>query len=304
MSGVINSSNWAKALWPGVKFFYGQSYNEYPTQFTDLYEKQSSEKQYEEVVGSSGFGLALVKPEGAPITYDSNRQGFTTRVKHVTYALGFIVTKEAFDDDLYNVVAPKRAKQLAFSMRQTKENVGASLYNRAFDGTLVYGDGVSIISAAHPNVSGGTQSNRLAVDADLSEAALEQAVIDIQRLTDDRGLRIAYKPKSLHIPPELQFEAMRILQTNGRVGTDLNDINAIKEVGIFPGGVKVNQYFSDPDAWFIRTNCPDGPIYFERAGDTFEMDNDFDTLNAKFRAYGRYSFVFADWRSIFGSQGA
>lgn len=304
MSGVINSSNWAKALWPGVKFFYGQSYNEYPTQYTDLYEKQSSEKQYEEVVGSSGFGLALVKPEGAPITYDSNRQGFTTRVKHVTYALGFIVTKEAFDDDLYNVVAPKRAKQLAFSMRQTKENVGASLYNRAFDGTLVYGDGVSIISAAHPNVSGGTQSNRLAVDADLSEAALEQSVIDIQRLTDDRGLRIAYKPKSLHIPPELQFEAMRILQTNGRVGTDLNDINAIKEVGIFPGGVKVNQYFSDPDAWFIRTNCPDGPIYFERAGDTFEMDNDFDTLNAKFRAYGRYSFVFADWRSIFGSQGA
>lgn len=304
MSGVINSSNWAKALWPGVKFFYGQSYNEYPTQYTDLYEKQSSEKQYEEVVGSSGFGLALVKPEGAPITYDSNRQGFTTRVKHVTYALGFIVTKEAFDDDLYNVVAPKRAKQLAFSMRQTKENVGASLYNRAFDGTLVYGDGVSIISAAHPNVSGGTQSNRLAVDADLSEAALEQSVIDIQRLTDDKGLRIAYKPKSLHIPPELQFEAMRILQTNGRVGTDLNDINAIKEAGIFPGGVKVNQYFSDPDAWFIRTNCPDGPIYFERAGDTFEMDNDFDTLNAKFRAYGRYSFVFADWRSIFGSQGA
>lgn len=304
MSGVINSSNWAKALWPGVKFFYGQAYNEYPTQYTDLYEKQSSEKQYEEVVGSSGFGLALVKPEGAPITYDSNRQGFTTRVKHVTYALGFIVTKEAFDDDLYNVVAPKRAKQLAFSMRQTKENVGASLYNRAFDGTLVYGDGVSIISSAHPNVSGGTQSNRLAVDADLSEAALEQSVIDIQRLTDDRGLRIAYKPKSLHIPPELQFEAMRILQTNGRVGTDLNDINAIKEVGIFPGGVKVNQYFSDPDAWFIRTNCPDGPIYFERAGDTFEMDNDFDTLNAKFRAYGRYSFVFADWRSIFGSQGA
>jgi len=301
--GVITTSSWAKALWPGVNFFYGQAYKEKPTQWTDLFETRKSEKNYEEVVSSSGFGLAPVKPEGAAISYDSNQQGFTTRVKHVTYALGFIVTKEAFEDDLYNVVAPKRAKQLAFSMRQTKEIVGANMYNRAFDSNYVYGDGVSIINASHPNVSGGTQSNRLAVDADLSEASLEQAYIDISFLKDDRGLLIAYRPESLHIHPSLEFEAARILKSVGRVGTDLNDINAIKEIGMFPKGVKINHYFTDPDAWFIRTDCPEGPIHFERRAESFDMDNDFETYNAKFRADARYSFVFGDYRSVFGSQG-
>jgi len=302
--GIITSGSFAKSLWPGVRAWYGQAYDEFPVEWDKLFDKNTSRRAFEEEVGYSGFGLAAEKPEGESISYDSERQGFITRYSHVVYGLGFIVTREAVDDDLYDVVAKRKAQGLAFSMRQTKEIVGANVYNLAFSGGPTYGDGVSLLNSAHPNMAGGTWSNVLSTPSDLSEAALEQAAIDIQGFTNDRGLKIAIKPKSLIIPYQLEFEAMRILKTVGRVGTDLNDINAIKEMGMFPGGVVVNHYLTDPDAWFIRTNAPHGMKYFERRGDEFGMDNDFDTENAKYKATGRYSFGATDPRGLFGSAGA
>lgn len=303
MSGVITSSSFAKLLWPGLNAIWGKEYNDYPVEWEKLFEKNTSDRAYEEDVGLSSFGLASVKTEGAPIVYDTERQGFTTRYNHVVYALGFIITREIYEDDLYGKVGAQKAKALARSLRQTKEIVGANVYNRAFDSNYVGGDGVSLLNASHPNVAGGTFSNTIATAADLSEAALEQAVIDIAGFRDDRGLLIACKPESLVIPYQLQFEAKRILGADGRVGTDLNDPNVLKDLGIF-SNVAINHYMTDPDAWFIRTNVKDGLKYFERRGDQFEMDNDFDTENAKFKATARYSFGWSDPRSLYGSAGA
>jgi hypothetical protein len=303
MSGVITSSSFAKTLWPGVNAWYGKEYGDYETEYTKLFEINKSSRAYEEDVGLSSFGLASVKSEGAPITYDTERQGFTTRYNPVVYALGFIITREIFEDDQYDVVGQKKAKALARSMRQTKEIVGANVFNRAFTSGYNGGDGVTLINSAHPNVAGGTWSNTLATAADISEAALEQAVIDISLFRDDRGLLIAAKPRKLVIPVQLQFEVDRILKTEYRVGTDLNDINAIKN-GHYFGETVVNHYFTDSDAWFILTDVKDGLKYFERRADQFEMDNDFDTENAKFKATGRYAFGWTDPRSIYGSAGA
>lgn len=304
MSGVITSSSFAKLLWPGLNSIYGKAYNDYPTEWDKLFEKNTSDRAYEEDLGLSSFGLASVKNEGAPITYDTERQGFTSRYNHVVYALGFIITREIYEDDQYGKVGAQKAKALARSMRQTKEIVGANVYNRAFSGSgYLGGDGKTLIATDHPNVAGGTFSNQIATAADISEAALEQAVIDIAGFRDDRGLLIAAKPEKLVIPYQLQFEAKRILGADGRVGTDLNDPNVIKDMGIF-SNVVTNHYLTDPDAWFILTNVKDGLKYFERRGDAFEMDNDFDTENAKFKATARYSFGWSDPRAIYGSQGA
>lgn len=305
----VNTSNFAKAMWPGINAWYGKAYDEHKVEYTDLFDKHTSRKAYEEDVGVSGLGLAAVKAEGNAIAYDTMQQGYITRYRHVNYGLGFIVTKEAFDDDQYDVVASRRAKALAFSMRQTKEIVAANVYNRAFNTGYLGGDGSSLIacasagSANHPLIGGGSFTNGPSVDVDLSENALEQAIIDMSAWTDERGLKIAVIPQSLIIAPANTFEADRILNTPLRVGTADNDINALKNMGKFPGGVKVNHYLSDADAWFIRTNIPDGMKYFERAGDSFDMDNDFDTDNAKFKATGRYSFGWTDPRALYGSTG-
>jgi hypothetical protein len=301
--GVITSSSFAKLLWPGLNAIYGKEYADYPVEWDKLFEKNTSDRAYEEDLGLSSFGLASVKNEGAPITYDTERQGFTSRYNHVVYALGFIVTREIYEDDQYGKVGAQKAKALARSMRQTKEIIGANIYNRAFTAGYTGGDGVVLLSTAHPNVAGGTFSNKISVDADLSEAALEQAVIDIAGFRDDRGLLIAARPEKLIIPYQLQFEAKRILGADGRVGTDLNDPNVLKDMGIF-SNVVVNHYLTDPDAWFILTSVKDGVKYFERRGDQFEMDNDFDTENAKFKATARYSFGWSDPRGIYGSAGA
>lgn len=218
------------------------------------------------------------------------------------YALGFIVTREIYEDDQYGKVGAQKAKALARSMRQTKEIVGANIYNRAFSGTYAGGDGQSLISASHPNVAGGVFSNQIGTASDLSEAALEQATIDIAGFRDDRGLLIAARPEGLIIPYQLQFETARILGSDGRVGTDLNDPNVLKQKGIF-SNIITNHYLTDPDAWFIKTSVKDGLKYFERRGDQFEMDNDFDTENAKFKATARYSFGWSDPRALYGSQG-
>lgn len=302
-AGVITSGSFAKLLWPGLNAIWGKEYNDYPVEWDKLFEKNTSDRAYEEDVSLSSFGLATVKNEGAPITYDTERQGFTSRYNHVVYALGFIVTREIFEDDQYGKVGAQKAKALARSMRHTKETIGANIYNRAFDAGYTGGDGVSLINTAHANVSGGTFSNRIATNADMSEAALEQAVIDIAGFRDDRGLLIAAKPEKLVIPYQQQFEVKRILGADGRVGTDLNDPNVLKDLGIF-SNVITNHYLTDPDAWYILTNVKNGLKYFERRGDQFEMDNDFDTENAKFKATARYSFGWSNPRAIYGSQGA
>lgn len=299
---IINTSSFAKALWPGVNAWYGKAYNEYEVEFTKLFDEYTSNKAYEEDVGLSSFGLAIQKAEGAPIQYDSERQGFTNRYVHAVYALGFMITREIMEDDQYDVVGQNKAKGLAYSLRQTKEVLATNVYNRAFNSSYTGGDGVALLSNAHPNVSGGTWSNVLSTSADLSEAALEQAIIDIAGYTNDRGLKIAVKPKSLVIPYTLQFEAMRILKSTGRVGNNHNDINALNSMGAFKD-VIVNHYLTDPDAWFIRTDVPNGMKYFNRRSDAFEMDNDFDTENAKFKASFRASWGWTDPKALYGSAG-
>lgn len=298
----INSSNFAKALWPGVNKWYGDAYNTHATEYTSLFDTSSSRKAFEEDVSQSMFGLAAVKPEGSAINYDTAKQGFITRYQHVSYGLGFVITQEMVEDDLYDVIGKKRATALAFSMNQTKEIVAANVYNRAETAGYIGGDGVTMLSTAHPNTAGGTYSNRLTTAADLSETSLEQALIDIGKLENDRGLKIAIQPKSLIIPVDLQFEADRILNSTMRPGTADNDKAVLN--GKFPGGVVMNHYLTDTNNWFIRTNCPDGMKHFERRGDAFTMDNDFDTENAKYKATGRYSFGWTDPRGIFGSSPA
>jgi len=300
---VINSGSFAKALWPGVNAWYGRAYDAYPEEYTKLFDKQTSSKAFEEDVGISSFGLAVQKSEGAPISYDSERQGFITRYQHAVYALGFIITREMMEDDQYDVIGKRKAEGLAFSMRQTKEVIGANVYNRAFNSGFVGGDGVSLISAVHPNIKGGTWSNQIGTAADISEAALEQACIDIAGFTNDAGLLIAVRPETLVIPRQLIFEAKRILGTDGRVGTDNNDLNAIKSLGSIPS-IVTNHFLTDTDAWFIKTNVQNGLKYMERRADAFDMDNDWDTENAKFKATARYSFGWTDPRALYGSVGA
>jgi len=300
---IINSGSFAKALWPGVNAWYGKAYNEYPVEYTKLFETFKSSRAFEEDVGVSSFGLAVVKPEGSPISYDSERQAYITRYSHVVYALGFMITREIMDDDLYDVVGQRKAQGLAFSMRQTKEVVAANVYNRAFNSSYTGGDGKELLATDHPLFAGGTWSNELATAADLSEAALEQAHIDIAGFTNDRGLLISVRPKTLVIPRQLMFEAKRITAPTGRPGTDTNDVNAMKAMGLVPE-VVVNHYLTDADAWFLRTDVPHGMKHFERRADSFDMDNDFDTENAKFKATARYSFGWTDPRGLFGSPGA
>ena len=304
MAGVITSTSFAKALFPGVSSWYGNKYDEFPVECTDLFEVHSSRRSYEEDVGTSGFGLAQIKPEGQAVSYDDATQAFITRYSHIVLALGFVITREMVEDDLYDVIGKRKAEALAFSMRQTKENICANVYNRAFNSSFTGGDGVSLLNSAHPNFAGGTQSNVLAVASDLSEAGLEQACIDIQKWTDDRGLRINYMPQSLHIPVDLMFEAERILMSPYRVGTANNDVNALHMMGKIPKGIKVNHYFTDTDAWFLRTNVPDSMKLYERRGTEFTIDNDFDTENAKYKATERYVPGWTDYRGLFGTAGA
>ena len=304
MSGVITTSNHPKALWPGVKAWWGKSYNDHVTEYTDLFETISSDKAYEEDVQNTGFGLARVKAQGAAVEYDSEVQGFTTRYTHVAYALGYIVTHEELKDNLYAEVSNTRAASLARGFRQTKERVGANVFNRAFDSNYTGGDGKELISNAHPNTTGGTFSNILAVAADFSEASLEDLTIQIMKATDDRGLLINLMPQSLHIAPDNWYNANRILNSVYQPGTANNDINVLKATNVLPMGIKVNHYFTDADAWFVRTNVGNGLKYYEREAISFDQDNDFDTMNAKAKGYERYSFGWTDPRAVFGSAGA
>lgn len=299
---IITSSSFAKALWPGVNAWYGKAYTEYPVEHDKLFEKYSSSRAWEEDVGVSSFGLLGVKTEAGGINYDTEKQGFTTRYTHVVYALGFTISREIFEDDQYDIVGQRKAQGLAFSSRQTKEVVAANVYNRAFNTAFTFGDGKELLNSTRPNIAGGTWSNIIATAADISEAALEQAFIDIAGYTNDRGLKVSIKPQSILVPYQLDFEVNKIMKTEYEVGTNNNTVNIVR--GRFPGGIVMNHYLTDPDAWFIRTNAPHGMKHFERRADQFDMDNDFDTENAKFKVTGRYSFGMTDPRGIYGSAGA
>jgi hypothetical protein len=304
MPGVINTGTHPKLLWPGIRAIWGQMYNAHPTEYTDLYEVQTSQKAYEQDVQVTGFGLAPVKGQGAPIQYDSEMQGFVTTYAHIAYALGYIVTKEELDDNLYKEVSTRRAKANAFSINQTVENVAAFLYNNAFVNTyFTTGDGQPLVSASHVNASGGTFSNELTPGADLSEAALEDICIQIMQATSDRGLLISVMPESLHIAPQEWFNANRILKSVLQAHTGNNAINVLKATNAFPKGIKVNHYFTAPSAWFVRTNIPNGMTMFWRQKPQFDQDNDFDTKNAKAATYMRFSVGCTDPRGIYGSNG-
>jgi len=299
----INTGSFAKDLWPGVNSWYGAKYDEYPVEHLDIFDKNTSGKAFEEDVGAAMFGMAPVKPEGTSISYDSAEQAFIDRYTHITYALGFIITEEMHDDGISMTIALRRAGALAFSIRQSAETVAANILNRAFNSSYVYGDAVELCSTGHPNKTGGTWMNELATAADLSEATLEQACIDIAGFTNDRGMKIAVRPKKLIIPKELVFEAQRILESTLRPGVNDNDINALNSMGMIPT-IVVNHYLTDTDAFFIKTDCPDGMKYFERKAPSFASENDFDTTNAKFKASFRASWGCTDKRSIYGSPGA
>lgn len=305
MAGVITTASHPKALWPGIKAWWGQMYDEHETEYTDLFDSDTSQKNYEEDVQLTGFGLVPAKAQGAAVTFDSEVQGFTTRYTHIAYASGYIVTKEELDDNLYEQISKRRAAALAMSFRQTKENVAANIYNRAFTSGYTGGDGIILCSASHTNTTGGTYSNVPTTPVDLSEAALEDAMVQIMGTTNDRGLLIAIQPKSLHIARQEVFNASRILKSKYRTGTANNDINVIENGNYLPGGFKVNHYFTSAHAWFIRNSIPGGTgmKYYERTPITFDQDNDFDTMNAKAKGYERYSFGWTDPRAIYGSNG-
>ena len=298
----ITTAVFAKALWPGVKKWYGKSYNEFATEYDKIFKTEKSNKAWEEFVSISSFGLAQQKPESEAISYDIEQQGFMDRATHATYGLGFGVSKELVEDNQYQGTASRKAADLAYSMRQTKEVLAANVLNRAFNVAFTYGDGVSLVSAAHPNVAGGTWSNSIAIAADISEAALEQACIDIGKYTNDRGLRISVRPQKLIVPVDLDFEVNKIMQTEYEVGTANNTKNIVRSR--FPGGVVVNHYLTDTDAWFIQTDVPNGLTYLERRPDTFSMDEDFTTDNALYKATARYSFACPDKKNVYGSAGA
>jgi hypothetical protein len=300
---VITSGNHPKALWPGVKQWFGLSYDEHPLEFKKVFKTESSDKSYEEVVESSGFGLAPVKPEGSGISYDSHTQGPTTRYTNVVYGLGYIVTREEIEDNKYAEVSKGRSRALARSMRQTQEVVAANIFNRATDSNYVGGDGKELIATDHPTVN-GTQSNELATAADLSQAALEDLAIQIMNATDTRGLRIALMPRQLIVSPSDAFNAERILKSTLQSNTAENAVNAIKSRGVFPDGLMVWHYLTDTDAYFVKTDLNDGLKFFERRAVEFGKDNDFDTENAKAKATMRFAIGWDEWRSVYGSAGA
>lgn len=304
MAGVINTSTHPKLLWPGVHAIWGQVYNEHAVEYTDLYDVQDSDKAYEQDVQVTGFGLAPVKGQGAPVSYDSELQGIISTYTHIAYSLGYIVTYEELRDNLYEEVSMRRAKANAFSINQTVENVGAFLYNNAFSSSyFTTGDGQALVSTAHTNASGGTYSNALNPPADLSEAALEDLCIQIMGTQNDRGLLINIMPESLHISRQEWYNANRILKSVLQSNTANNNINVLNATNAFPKGIKMNHYFTSPHAWFVRTNCPNGMTLFWRDRPMFDQDNDFDTKNAKAATYMRLSVGCTDPRGIFGSNG-
>ncbi len=292
-----------KELLPGLNALFGLEYEKYENEHAEIYETESSERSFEEEVKLSGFGAAPVKPEGSSISFDSAQESYTARYNHETVAMGFSITEEAVEDNLYDSLSARYTKALARAMAYTKQTKAAALLNTGFD-TFQSGDGVTLFNTAHPTVQGGNNANRLSTDADLNETSLEQAVIDIAAFVDERGLLIAARPRKLIVPPALMFVATRLLQSEMRTGTSDNDINALVNNGSIPEGFRVNHYLTDTDAFFLITDVPNGMKHFERTPMTTQMDGDFDTGNVRYKARERYSFGVSDPLGIYGSPGA
>ena len=301
---AINRAQLAKELEPGLNALFGMEYDRYDNQHTEIFETESSDRAFEEEVMIVGFGNASIKGEGNAVEYDNATEGFTARYAHETVALAFSLTEEAVEDNLYDRLGSRYTKALARSMANTKQIKAASVLNNAFSGSFTGGDGVALVSDSHPLGGGGTASNRPTAYADLNETSLEDALINISTLVDDRNLTIALQGRKLIVPPALQFVADRLLQSPGRVGTSDNDINAIKNMGMVPEGYVVNNYLTDTDAWFLKTDCPDGFKHFERSPMQTSLEGDFDTGNMRYKARERYSFGYSNWRAVFASQGA
>ena len=301
---AISRAQLAKELEPGLNALFGLEYDRYENEHSEIFDEESSDRAFEEEVMLAGFSTAPNKSEGGAISFDDAQETYTARYSHETIALAFSITEEAIEDNLYDRLAGRYTKALARSMAQTKQIKAASILNNAFTaGASAGGDGVAFMSASHPTVN-GTQSNLLTVAADLNETSLEQALIDIAGFQDERGLKIAVRGMKLIIPKELQFVAERVLNSNLRPGTADNDANALKNMGMLPEGAVVNHFLTDTDAFFIKTDAPNGLKYFNRATIKTAMEGDFDTGNMRFKARERYSFGFSDWRCLFGTPGA
>jgi len=301
---AISRAQLLKELLPGLNALFGVEYATYGEQHKEIYETETSERSFEEETKLSGFSAAPVKNEGSAIAYDNAQEAWTARYNHETIALGFSLTEEAIEDNLYDSLSARYTKALARGMAYTKQIKSASVLNNGFSASYVGGDGVALFSASHPLVSGGTNSNIPSTPADLNETSLENAVIQIAQWTDERGLLIAAKPKKLIIPVQLQFVATRLLETELRVGTTDNDINALKNNGSIPGGYTVNNYLTDTNAWFLTTDVPNGMKHFVRSPLSNSMDGDFDTGNVRYKSRERYSFGWSDPLGMWGSAGA
>ena len=300
---AISRSQLVKELEPGLNALFGLEYGRYDAEHTEIYDTETSDRAFEEEVMLSGFGNARVKSEGGSIVYDNATETFTARYSHETIALGFAITEEAVEDNLYDRVSARYTKALARSMANTKQVKAANVLNNAFDPNFTGGDGVELCSAVHPIVA-GTFANELGTAADLNETSLEQSLIDIAAFTDERGLLISTQGRKLIIPSELQFVAERLTQSQLRTATADNDINALRNMGMIPEGYVVNHYLTDPDAFFIKTDIPNGFKLFQRSPIRTSMEGDFDTGNVRYKARERYSFGFSDPRCVFGSPGA
>ena len=299
---AINRANIAKQLVPGLNAIFALNYKSIDNEHTPLFEMEGSERAFEEEVLMTLFDTAPVKQEGAAVEYDTAQEGYTSRFTHETVALAFAITEEAIEDNLYDTFSKVRAKGLARAMANTKQVKAANIFNNGFNTSFPGGDGLPLFSASHPTRSAGVQSNT--VSSDLSEAAIETALINIALTEDDRGILIGAGAKSLHIPPQLVYVACRILKSPLRQGTADNDVNALRDMGELPGGYTVNHRFTDTNAWFIKTDVPNGTKMFKRVGLNTAMEGDFDTGNMRYKARERYSFGFSDWRQWYGSNGS
>jgi hypothetical protein len=301
---AISRAQLLKELLPGLNALFGMEYKRYGEEHKEIYETETSERSFEEETKLSGFSAAPVKNEGNAIAYDNAQEAWTARYTHETIALGFSLTEEAVEDNLYDTLSARYTKSLARAMAYTKQVKAANVLNNGFSGSYAGGDGVALFSNAHPLVTGGTNSNVPGVMTDLNETALENAVIQIAAWTDERGLLIAAKPRKMVIPPALQFVATRLLETEGRVATADNDLNALKNNGSIPEGYAINHFLTDPNAWFLTTDVPNGMKHFVRAPLTTSMDGDFDTGNVRYKSRERYSFGWSDPLGMWGSEGA
>jgi hypothetical protein len=301
---AISRAQLLKELLPGLNALFGLEYQKYGEEHKEIFDQESSERSFEEEVKLSGFSAAPVKDEGAAISYDNAQEAWSARYNHETIALGFSITEEAMEDNLYDSLSSRYTKALARAMAYTKQVKAAAVLNNGFNSSYAGGDGVELFSTAHPLVSGGTNSNEPSVNVDLNETSLEAAIIQIAGWTDERGLLIASRPLKMVVPPALQFVATRLLETELRTATADNDINAVRSMGAIPQGYTVNHFLTDTDAWFLKTDVPNGMKHFVRTPMQTSMDGDFDTGNARYKARERYSFGWSDPLGMWGSQGA